>query len=59
MPGDALSTKLVLQPTCKELKMAKRYSNTIALLLTASRPNTHVRPKIGRSVTKAFARDLD
>lgn len=46
------------QLTCKELNMAKRYSNTTELLLTARSPNTHVRPRIGRRVTKAFAKDL-
>ena len=38
--------------------MAKRYSNTTEVLLTERRPNTQVSPKIGSSVTKAFAKDL-
>ena len=45
-------------PTCSELQMAKTNWNATRSLLTATTPNTHVRPRIGRITTTLRINDL-
>ena len=40
--------------TCKELRTVNIQANTLDSWLTASRPNTHVIPSKGSSITVAF-----
>ena len=43
-----------LQLTCKELRTVNIQANTLDSWLTASRPNTHVIPSKGSSITVLF-----
>ena len=44
--------------TCNEFRIVNIQANTMVSWLTASKPNTHVIPSKGDSITVAFRSDL-
>ena len=44
--------------TCRELRTVNIQANTLDSWLTANRPNTHVIPSNGSSITVAFSKVL-
>lgn len=50
------NTKII--SPCSELKMAKRYLNTIASRLNTSNPNIHVNPSNGSNTAEPFTATL-